>query len=242
MVDVRLPDGRVITNVPDGITKSQLMAKLSKLDTPQKDSGGGLMENLQAFGKGASMGLLPKVQALGMTAIDQIQNPEIPLSQSYWDAKQAAGQLTEGANPLSEIAGGIISPVGNKALAGMKGASLAQKVVKGAKSGAMMGVAYGAGDLENDVLTGDPSAVLKNAAVGGGIGFAAPAVGAGLSAAGQKIGNKLSDAFAPGIAPEAAKTAQQFNIPLTLDQVAGGRMLGYIKRKYQKYRGFYVIK
>lgn len=35
-MDVRLPDGTVIRNVPEGITKSQLMAKVGKIPQPEK--------------------------------------------------------------------------------------------------------------------------------------------------------------------------------------------------------------
>ena len=39
-MDVRMPDGTVITNVPDNITQSELLARFNKLNAPKIETAG----------------------------------------------------------------------------------------------------------------------------------------------------------------------------------------------------------
>lgn len=204
--------------------KNEFMSKVG-VDMPKS---GGIMENAQAFAKGATMGLLPKAQALGIAALDQFQNPHLPWSQSYSDAVEAAGQLTEGASPLAEIAGAVVSPIGNKALALGKGANLAQTAVRTGVGGGVLGAAYG-----DEVMKGDWTGVAQNAGMGLLGGAAVPVAGAGLSKAGGaaknaivgRAKNAIVGRLPQTLTDDALATADQFNVPLTLDQVAGGTVL-----------------
>lgn len=45
-MDVQMPDGTTIQGVPDGITKSQLLAKYQKFNTPQSSGNGGFIDRV----------------------------------------------------------------------------------------------------------------------------------------------------------------------------------------------------
>lgn len=87
-MDVRLPDGRVITNVPEGTTKSQLMARLEKYDkdlNPVLRGGGRIARNVAAGTASlADVGLLfPKTAAMGADLVLQKMGREgTPLQQT----------------------------------------------------------------------------------------------------------------------------------------------------------------
>lgn len=120
-MDVRLPDGTIVRNVPEGTTRAQLMSRVSK----GSSSRGGALGALDAFGRGvadlASFGTADKISA-GLNAIaplDRLSGRDVT---SVWDnggdivgafKKNLAGEqridaTDQRVNPNARLAGQVV--------------------------------------------------------------------------------------------------------------------------------------
>jgi hypothetical protein len=74
-MDVRLDDGRVVTNVPEGTTKSQLMARLGKAEAaPVSAKPSPIVDAAESFGSGLVRGAaeLPMLPITAKRALDNV--------------------------------------------------------------------------------------------------------------------------------------------------------------------------
>lgn len=214
-MDVRLPDGTIVRNVPEGTTRAQLMARMGKAQ-PKIDAAGA---GAYGFGDMATFGLLDEagavVDSLGLTK----GRKNIWNGASFGDAYRAnVGQnrqilkrsSTEHpvATTVGQVAGAIATPV---PFASAIRLSKAPKLLKAVAEGAIQGGLYGAGSGEGGLANRANNA--KRDAIAGGIGG-----GAGYTAA-KAIGGALK-----GIArtPAAQRLANR-KIGTTIGQAVGGR-------------------
>jgi hypothetical protein len=247
-MDVRLPDGTIITNVPEGITKAELMARVGKLNglstqskIPEKADGSlfdPLIEGLtlgwkdELGGLGARLG--GYLAGAGPERRDEMARAEMERQRAALSAaREESPWLSMGA----EI-GGSLMPGGLLARGAKTGWELARQ---GAGLGALAGM--GAAD-ENKEL-----GAVTGGAVGGILGGAIPAataavrhgVGAGWDWASNlgrrmaeapetRAGGLLSDMLqGAGITPAALRSAgRQLGPEATVAEAAGeaGQMLG----------------
>ncbi|CAB4126946.1 hypothetical protein UFOVP254_23 [uncultured Caudovirales phage] len=207
-MDVRLPDGTIIQNVPDGITKAELTAKLkangydvSKLDQPAAPAekpneipGPRQEPSLIDRAAGSVVGRLaigaatPVVGALQLganigdwintqTGVKPVVGPALA---KWWQEVQQAKE--RGMNPVEARLGGPDTTD----IAGMLGsaisvvasptsaATVAQRILQGAREGAALGVAQpGTTSLQDQALSG---------AIGGVVGGVVPSVTSGVTA------------------------------------------------------------
>jgi hypothetical protein len=200
MPDVRMPDGTIIRNVPEGTTRSQLMARYGKAK-PAKPKGG-------SFGHGLAdsltFGLLDEAGAvldtLGLPAGEK--RPNIWNGAGFGDAYNANVKRNreilrekQRANPgefLTGQIGGALVPLGagkgkiaqviQKAATGKKTTTAAKvgKVAANVAPDAARGAAYGAGSAEGG-LAERAKGAGKGAAAGVGGHVAGRAIGAGVA-------------------------------------------------------------
>lgn len=235
-MDVRLPDGTIVRNVPEGTTRAQLMSRVSK----GSSSRGGALGALDAFGRGvadlASFGTADKISA-GLNAIaplDRLSGRDVT---SVWDnggdivgafKKNLAGEqridatdqrVNPNARLAGQVVGGVLGPVPGRGLiakaAGKlgKSAPLARIVGEGvAQSGA-----YGLGRGDSTSVTQR----LKNAGTDAALGGAGSLVGAGLV---RGVGRAIS----PVVDPSVRKLANA-GITMTPGQ-RGGRIARFAEQ------------
>lgn len=212
-MDVRLPDGTIIQNVPDGTTQADLVAKLQRNgmtvpadwlapapDAPQPDP-------VQTAGASVNRGIAGIPRQLGLTARYALEGPA-----------QAAQVFTEPVAGLMRWAGIPTSPLGQVATRAADAIGLpkpensTERVVADATrllagSGATLGAAGAAGNLPGMVgkvgqfMASNPAAQLSSAVGGGAMG--------GLSREGggnelQQAGAALIGGVAGGMVPGAA--------------------------------------
>jgi hypothetical protein len=195
-MDVKLPDGTILRNVPDGTTKAQIQEKLGGA-APQgagQDSGAG-MAALQGFNSAVPFGR--KITSAIGAGIAKAGGVEDTFSDLYAQA-EANAAATSKANPKTELAGTIAGigtslPLGftnaGKSVGNFVGSgNLAARVAKGAMVAAPSGAIYGAGEAKSgDELGGAKRGAMLGAAVGGAL----PIVGAGLGALNRGLGKKV---------------------------------------------------
>lgn len=170
---------------------------------------------LEHFGKGASLGYLPQLQAAAQKYIgDPVLNAmygkdNVTPTDYVSERDQNIARLAKEAkdNPklakASDLAGGLTTGIATSGLlpeagaASTIGGKIAQGAIQGAKTGAILGAAANPGDTEGELSPLQLLARTKNAGVGaaagGVIGGALPVVGAGVNAGANAISNKLKD-------------------------------------------------
>jgi hypothetical protein len=195
-MDVKLPDGRILKNVPEGTTKAQIAEKLGLSDAaapqaapnvaaaPEKT---GVEKALIAakglplsIGKGATFGFLDEIQA-GIAALPIAAIKQISPSEAYDKALTIARrdqQDFQKQNPvisgIAEVAGGIGTGLAGAGLVpGLSKAAVNMPLRTAAATGAVSGGLYGFGTGEN---SGQER--LGQAGVGGGVGLLAGPAGA----------------------------------------------------------------
>lgn len=190
-MDVRLPDGRVIKNVPDGTTKSQLMAKLDRNGLAPKPKTGvkgtgtyGLSapksDLPSSFLRGSTFGLLDEVAGGAGAVVDAIRAPfsdkvdfnPVQSYQAWRDRSRGEASATNKAHPIAATALEVAGGMGNVPAKAVRALPLSKAVVKGgmfgAGAGALAGFGTGEG-LENSISGAEWGAML-----GLPIGAAAP--------------------------------------------------------------------
>lgn len=245
MRDVRLPDGRLIKNVPEGTTKSQLMARVEKLKeadkaalSPEQREGLGrtvLEQGLQ----GATFGFSDEISNIGGAAIASALTDESFSDMLSLARQQTGGRLERQAKQrpktaiASQLAGGIATGLGAAstkvgsglaALAGKGG--LATKIGVGAGVGAASGAAFGAGQAKSGERR---AGAIEGAKFGALTGAALPVVGRAIKEAGRAVVPKIEEAT-----KELARRAESFGIPLRVDQISPTRIRKTIQKVGQE--------
>jgi len=221
-MDVLMPDGTLVQNVPEGTTKAQLEAKLSVSQTPTPASSGQFGENAggAAFGRPINRGTLnvqaqprPLESALAALTKESIINPVLGAAQLATGGQvgsQAAQSMAEQAKPYQEAnpgsyltgqIAGAVAPAAGIA----KGIGMIPSFAKAAPVLQTMGGSVAQGALMPNE-TGKTGAELyaekaKEAPINAALG----AVPAGLGKAGQGLSSLLRKEV--GMATGAGETA-----------------------------------
>lgn len=217
MPDVRMPDGTIIRNVPEGTTRAQLMARLGKRQAPNVSKS---RSGLLGFGDSRAFGFLDEggavLDTLGIGGSGE-NRPNIWKGNSFSEAynanlKRNRQQLGEAqsANPGSYMTGQIVGAVlpgpSSKAVAGTKigkslhAAQTTAKTTRAGKAGRIAaqaapdiarGAAYGTGSAEGGIAQR-----AKGAVEGAKAGIAGHAAGRTLAAGASRVlrGGKVSAA------------------------------------------------
>lgn len=234
MPDLRLPDGRIVKNIPEGISKQQIEQKLigsgmlsgdEEWLTPKMSIGEAAFTtatNPLGFGDEIKAGIAAGVAKIFGGAATK----DIDIGDLYREARTSERAKLEKARqdrPLTSFTGQVFSDVGvaGKALgaAGLAGQGFGTAV----KGGAALGASSALGETED--LTNIPQTledVAKGAVAGGVVGGAVnkaipaaqSAVGA-ISQAPKKLLQKVT-----GIDSKAVKTFQDLGIDPTLADVS----------------------
>lgn len=215
-MDVKLPDGTIVRNVPEGTTKAQLMAKLGK-SKPTGSFGHGL-SNAATLGFLDELGAVADTLGIGMSGEER---PNIWKGDSFgsaWRQNQRRNEQVlrqkRAENPgeymAGEIAGALVLPTSKLSAAkGWKG------IAGSAAEGAAYGGAYGAGSAEGD-LTQRARGALTGVAYGAGGG-----------AGGRIVGNKIGQIVGgKQVSPAVRKLADE-GIVMTPGQRGGRIAKGY---------------
>jgi hypothetical protein len=234
MPDLKLPDGRIVKNIPEGISKQQIEQKLlssgyftgdEKWLTPKMSVGEAVFTtatNPFGFGDEIKAGISAGVAKLFGGAATQ----NIDIGDLYREARTTERVKLEKARqdqPLASFAGQIFSDVG---VAGksLKALGLAgQGFGTAVKGGASLGGASTLGETEN--LTNIPQ-TLKDVATGTIVGGVLGGTMQKAIPATQKIIPAITGMAkkglqkATGIKPEAVKTFQESGIEPTLADVS----------------------
>jgi hypothetical protein len=234
MPDLKLPDGRIVKNIPEGISKQQIEQKLigsgfltgeEEWLTPKMSMGEAAFTtatNPLGFGDEIKAGIAAGVAKLFGGAATQ----NIDIGDLYREARTAERAKLEKAKqdrPLTSFAGQVFSDVG-VAGKGLKALGLAgQGFGTAVKGGAALSGASALGETEDltnipqtlkDVATGAVAGGVVGGAIQKAIPAAQSAVGA-ISQAPKKALQKIT-----GIKPEAVKTFQELGIEPTLADVS----------------------
>lgn len=234
MPDLRLPDGRIVKNIPEGISKQQIEQKLigsgyltgeEEWLTPKMSAGEAAFTtatNPLGFGDEIKAGIAAGVAKLfGGAAIQNIDIGD--LYREARTAERAKLQKARQDRPLTSFAGQVFSDVG-VAGKGLKALGLAgQGFGTAVKGGAALGGASALGETED--LTNIPQ-TLKDVATGIGVGGvvggavqqAIPAAQNAIPAMSGMAKKGLQKVF--GVKPEAVKTFQELGIEPTLADVS----------------------
>jgi hypothetical protein len=244
-MDVRLPDGTVVRNVPEGITKSQLNEKLARRGTtppaPASSYTPGIGDYAQQFAQGATFDLADELgSGLAAGAMAMKKGKLSDLGSDYQAGLEGvrADQKEFQQNRPTEamgmrLAGGLATGVagagtktGATVLNSLRSGGTAERIGKAAVAGATSGGLYGFGAGEGSDVAGS----TVSGAVGGAIGGAAlPAAPAAAGAIGRTV--------VPGLEQEAAqlgKRAKDLGIDLRLDQVSPSRVRKTVQKVSQE--------
>ena len=261
LMDVEMPDGTVIEGVPVGTTKAELQAKLNKLNQPQQEAATNeeppqqaapevsrgrtaLEQGLQGATFGFGDEIMNRIGA-GIASVATGEKYSDLLNEATGATKERMAQQMEqrpalsiGANLIGALGTGVAG-AGTKAgsaltrLAGRgllpnagRAVNLATKAGIVGTVGAAQGALYGAGSAEEDKRL---EGAGEGAVIGGLVGSAAPVAGAALSQAGQAILPKVAKESRPVVA-----RAQEFGIPMRLDQVAPSRVRNTLQKVSQE--------
>jgi hypothetical protein len=191
-MDVRLPDGRVIKNVPEGTTKAQLAAKLENngISVPRGGVKGTGTYGLPApksdlpssYLSGAMLGGLDEVSGGVGAVVDAIRSPfsdkiDFNPAKSYqaWRERSNQGErATTAAHPIASRALGVAGALGNVPVKALKATTLGKSMIKGAGVGGATGAA--SGFLSGDGLDNRISGAEWGLAIGAPLGAVAPLI------------------------------------------------------------------
>lgn len=198
-MDVKLPDGTILRNVPEGTTKAQIQAKMGGA---QGEASGAGMAALQGFNSAVPFGRkITSAIGAGIATAGGAGNYSDLYRQAEADAK-----ATSDANPMANLAGtalgiGATLPVGLGNVGKQIGAAVGAKTFEGAgklaqagnlaakaiKSGvvaAPLGALYGAGEAQSgQEAQGAKTGAVLAGAIGGALPLAGAALGAGVAGA-----------------------------------------------------------
>lgn len=151
MPDVRLPDGTIVRNVPEGTTRSQLMARVGKAQQPQRNGGSGVgiidqaLSSVNEFLIGAPQGLYNAAATItdpimkmvvGDKAVNQAQRQRAKVVDAT--SRALVSRPSPVARTAGQIAGVMVPPVSAlraPAILG-KASPVATRAIQGAIGGA----------------------------------------------------------------------------------------------------------
>jgi hypothetical protein len=116
-MDVRLPDGTIITNVPEGTTQSELMRRVGLMPTPPaapvKDAGFSLGDIAKSFGMGAtgSTKALTDVAGAGNVVSSKLEGATESLQRSLTPERQAEMERQAARMKAAEESGSILQEI-----------------------------------------------------------------------------------------------------------------------------------
>lgn len=253
-MDVKLPDGRILKNVPEGTTKAQIAEKVGlSMPSPQPKPSIPSTIGEQAM-QGATFGFGDEItSALASVPVSIATGMSVPeaykagqeLSRESMAAQQEQRPVL---STLSNIAGGLATGVagtGTKAGAAVatgisrgllpqarglsaRAANLFSKALVGGGAGAASGAVYGAGTGEGNRI----ESAKQGAITGGAIGAALPVIGTGIGAAASAAIPKADEGLV-----EVGKLAQKYNIPLSADQLTSSRAVKTAQKVSQELIG-----
>jgi len=234
MPDLRLPDGRIVKNIPEGISKQQIEQKLvgsgfltgnEEWLTPKMSVGEAALTtatNPLGFGDEIKAGIAAGVAKLFGGAATK----DIDIGDLYREARTTERAKLEKARqdrPLTSFAGQVFSDIG-VAGKGLNAIGLGGQGLKTAiGGGAALGGASALGETED--LTNIPQTledVAKGVVGGGVVGGAVQKTIPALQKAVPAISNLAKKGLqkVTGINPEAVKTFQELGIEPTLADVS----------------------
>lgn len=234
MPDLKLPDGRIVKNIPEGISKQQIEQKLISSGfltgeeewlTPKMSIGEAFFTtatNPLGFGDEIKAGIAAGVAKLFGGAATQ----NIDIGDLYREARTSERAKLEKARqdrPLTSFAGQVFSDVG-VAGKGLKALGLTgQGFGTAVKSSGVIGGATALGETEN--LTNIPQTlkdvaegVVVGGVIGGGVQKAIPSVQSAIGAISQAPKKTLQKIT--GVKPEAVQTFKELGIEPTLADVS----------------------
>lgn len=226
--DVRMPDGTIIRNVPEGTKKADIERRYKADKARRQTDANPILGPILSFGKNAvdmlSFGLDDELGAVRDTLSPIKGRPDVWDGTSFGDAwrqnqqrREREKQATSKANPKSAIAGSIAGALAPAILTGGAGAAPTAARAggmfgRGARAVApsvAQGALYGAGSASGGVKER-----AKGAATGAALGLAGDVVGRGL---GKAVARAVGG---PKMAPAAARLAEQ-GVVMTPGQRAG---------------------
>lgn len=248
-MDVRLPDGRVVKNVPDGTTQEELMSRLSAAGVVKSEPG--ILDNAKQMAANMAAGMVRGAGSIGATLLTPVdaaaramgvQNDFIGRDDRR--TGMDAGLQTMGADPSSlafqagklggEVAG--TAGVGGVLAGGAKAMGASAPVVEalatgGLRAGGTTGLANGLLRAGGGAAMGGASAGLVNpedagtgALVGSAIPVAAKVVGQGA----QAVGNALRGGSVSPRVQALAQRAEQMGIDVPADRIANSKPLNAV--------------
>lgn len=228
-MDVRLPDGTIIQNVPDGTTKADLVAKLQSngMAVPSEWlQAAPSSQPVQEAGQSINRGLADIPRQLGLTARYALEGPA---QAAQIVTEPIAGLMRMGGiktKPLGEIASGLADTIGLP-----KPATSQERVVGDATrllagTGGMLGASRAAAQLPGMVgtvgagMAANPTAQLTSA-TGAGVmgGLSREGGGNELQQAGAAVIGGVAGGLVPGVANAAANAGKRMFNRLTPQQM-----------------------
>lgn len=192
MSDVKMPDGTIIRNVPEGTTRSQLLARVNKANQAKKPTSfwQGVAEGIHPAARNMAR-LVDNINPLTMVS-DALGITDTQASRKAWEQKyqEKLAKSKYRGSTAGKITGGIAATLPTLAL---PGGALAQ----GAAGGALLSEG-------NDI-----SNVAKDAAIGALAGKA-----------GEMLARGAAGIISPRVAP-VVKRLQQQGIRMTPGQILG---------------------
>jgi len=214
-MDVRMPDGRVIRNVPDGVTRSELTRRLAKMDAKpelkssnpteydpsspeyQAKYGPAAVSTGENLAAGAGKAVMDTVRGLGQY-VGAVSRDDVAATRA-----QDAPLMATTAGKVGNVAGAIGTAIPALAVPGVNTVAGAGVV------GAVMGAAQPSTSTQE---------TLTNTALGGATG-----------AAGQYVGGKLGGYLSKKLEARAATRAALSTKNVARDAtLAAGRQAGFV--------------
>lgn len=200
-MDVRLEDGTVIQNVPEGTTKAALMARLGRATEEAGPKGSAADGFGNSIVNSFTFGLMPQAHAVGDAIGDKLAGMVTGKESSFGDSYRqslAQTQADEAAfkkeHPWQNAAGftiGSLASLGGGAIPTAK--TMIGKVLQGGKLGAGIGGLSGAGESDWTDPVSAAGHTGTSAAIGGVIGAAMPPVIEGATKLGKALYGQVMD-------------------------------------------------
>lgn len=224
MPDVRMPDGTIIRNVPEGTTKEQVLAKYQASKAAPEDDIG----VLESAGRGA-------LETLTFGGVDELYGGARALFgdktyEEYRDEFRESQQEAREANPFAfgvgEYGSMLIPGLGAARVAGTA-TKLLPKAARAAGIGGGYGALAGAGYSEGETGSEVVGDIVRGGVTGATLGAAVPVVGRGLQRAMHRYSPEQRGvrAVREMVDPESAKKALDENPGLLLGDLTEGTRL-----------------
>lgn len=229
-MDVRMPDGTIIKNVPDNITQSELQRRYSAMNAPRpvprmapeapvSPTDGSTFGENYAAGVGktfvdSARGIGQSIAALGERFLPAVYGP---IADNLRAGADEAARLDA---PLMRTVGGVLGNISGQAAqfaipaGGVvgKGATLGGRLARGAATGAAI--------ANTQPVTSDQTRLGNTIA-----GAAGGAAGEGIAAGIGRVAAGSSNKIAPAVRQLADKARNKWGIPLRAEQVTQSRAM-----------------